>query len=105
MVRKLVILVAVFAMTALAVLVLRQQRLLAAAEMTRAVERAQALERQTWRLRGHVMALSSPQRVALLVAGVEERLGRFEPITPEVIDTGRDDFAMVLDGVSESGGL
>lgn len=73
MVHKLMVTILVLAYTGVSVLVLRQQRLLVTAEMTRAAERKIELDRMVWRVRAEIASMTTPARVRALVdaSGVE----------------------------------
>lgn len=68
MVAKLMAIVLTLAVTAAGLLAIRQQRLQAVSEMAAAIERASALERQTWKVRAGIAGRVSPTALQLLIA-------------------------------------
>lgn len=78
MLLKLCALIVAVAGCSTALLTVRQQRLEAAHEMARSVQRAQDLEEQLWRIRAVVAERVTPSRVRVMAAS----LGGLVPIVP-----------------------
>lgn len=79
LVAKLAVLLAAGAVTAGALLAVRQQRIMAAHDLIRAHNRMVQNDRALWRLRVEIGALLSPDRVEQLAGN----LGPLRPITPD----------------------
>ncbi len=77
---KLVLLVLVGGLTAAALLVVRQQRIQAVYDMTRALDRAAENDRKLWRLRIEIARQITPTRVRRMA----ENLGPLRPIPLEL---------------------
>jgi len=77
---KVVTLILATALTAAGLLVVRQQRLHAVYEMTRAIDRAAQDERATWRLRAEISRRLSPRDLRRMA----EILGPLQPVPREV---------------------
>lgn len=77
---KVVTLILATALTAAGLLVVRQQRLQAVYEMTRAIDRAAQDERATWRLRAEISRRLDPETLRRMA----EVLGPLQPIPREV---------------------
>lgn len=103
MLAKLVIIVLALALTAASLLAVRQQRLQAVSEMATAIERAAALDRQTWRARVEIAKRVSPETLGRLLAGQ----GAMEPIRVqwcEIVDIApARDGGAAGDGGDEAG--
>lgn len=76
MLGKLSALVLAAALSAAAVLVIRQQRLMAMHDMAKSVERSAELDRKLWRVRADIAGKITPGKVRAMVAD----LGPLEPI-------------------------
>jgi len=72
--RKITALIVVAAVTAAALLSLRQERLLAAHELAEAHRRAVAHQHRVWRLRAEIASRLTPDRVARLIERSELQL-------------------------------
>jgi hypothetical protein len=79
MLAKLVMIVIALALTGASLLAVRQQRLQAVSDMATAIERASALDRQTWRARIEIARRVSPEALEPLIA----EMGAFEPMLVE----------------------
>lgn len=76
MLAKLVAIVLALGLTAASLLAVRQQRLQAVSEMATAIERAAALDRQTWRARVEIAKRTSPEALERALA----TQGEMDPI-------------------------
>lgn len=76
MLAKLVTLVLALAMTATALLSVRQRRLQAVSDMATAIERAAELDRRTWRVRVEIARRLTPESLGVMIAD----LGPWAPI-------------------------
>lgn len=72
MAAKLMAIVLTLALTAAGLLAIRQQRLQAVSEMAAAIERASALERQTWNVRSKIAAQVSPSTLRGMIDPIGE---------------------------------
>lgn len=79
---KLILLILTGGLTAAALLVVRQQRLQAVYEMTRALDRAAEHDRKLWKLRIEIARQITPDRVERMAAN----LGGLHPIPLEVCE-------------------
>ena len=103
MIRKLAVCIVVLTVAATAVLMLRQQRMVAVAEMTSAAQRASSLDGLLWRVRVEIAALSEPGRIEFLAQGLSGDVGELVPLSA-VEDGGAEGMAMV-DVVDDGGGV
>ncbi len=79
---KLILLIVAGGLTAAALLVVRQERLQAVFEMTRALDRAAANDQRLWKLRVEIARQITPERVRRMA----EELGDLQPIPLEICD-------------------
>jgi hypothetical protein len=89
MVAKLMAIVLTLALTAAGLLAIRQQRLQAVSEMAAAIERASALERQTWKVRASIAGRVSPSTLKALIVPlgeVESLVTPWREVIPVVTD-------------------
>ena len=82
MIRKLAACLITLTIAAVAVLVLRQQRLLAVAEMTEAAGRTERLERLLWEVRADIAELTTTDRIEQLASTLGPDAGELVPLTP-----------------------
>ena len=79
---KLILLIVSGGLTAAALLVVRQQRLQAVYEMTRALDRAAENDQKLWKLRVEIARQITPERVERMAEG----LGDLHPIPLEICE-------------------
>lgn len=94
MARKIAALIVVAAVTAAALLSMRQQRLRAAHELAEAHQRAVEHRHRVWRLRAEIARRTTPDRIALLVERSQQRLVEASPRAEMLRDSEPPALAM-----------